>query len=328
MLNIKSTFTLATVIGVTTAGMLGITASVLASSYPERPVTLVVPYPPGGSSDTLARLIAREMGDRLGQPFIVENRPGANAIIGTQAVANSKPDGYTILHCVSTAFLMNPHLYKINYDPIKDFQPISLTAAVPLMLATNPSINAKSVDDFIKYAKDNPDKVAYSTYGQGSLAHIAGEILTQISKTDLLHIPFKGSAAAVQDTIAGRTVATFTTIPVAMPHVKSGSLTAVAVTSSDPVPGLDVPSFVNQGYDLVVNGWNGLCAPSGIPDDVLTKLHDTIVASLKDPEFNARLTDMGYLVSWSPTPADFSASIARDLVVYGNIIKSANIKLN
>jgi tripartite-type tricarboxylate transporter receptor subunit TctC len=298
-----------------------------AQAYPTRPVKIVVPATPGGAIDLIARSVGEKMTGSLGQPVVVENKPGASNNLGTDFVAKSTPDGYTLV-IVASSHATNKFLFKnLPYDPVKDFAPITYTHVVPLLLATHPSVPAKTVPELIVWIKANPDKAVYASSGPGSSLHMAAELFMSMSKTKMHHIPYKGSSAAHPDLISGRTVMIFDTVTAIRPHVKSGALRGIAVTTlkrSSAFP--ELPTIAESGlpgYDA--STWGGILAPAGTPKEVVAKLNGSINAALKTDDVRERLTGAGIEIQGG-TPEQFAAVIKTELDKWGRVVKEAGIQ--
>jgi tripartite-type tricarboxylate transporter receptor subunit TctC len=301
-----------------------------AQSYPSKPVRMIVPYPPGGGNDTFGRLFAAKLGERTGQPFLVENRPGAGTMIGTEAAAKSAPDGYTILLSSIATHALSPNLYsRVPYDPIKDFAPITLLGIAPTVLVINQDLPAKSLAELISLAKSKPGALAYASGGNGTPPHINAEVFKAVAGIDLLHVAYKGGGPALTDLIAGRVHLMLDTAASAMPHVRGGKLRALALSApkrSAEYP--DLPTFAEAGlpqYDT--NAWYSMHAPAGTPGDIVRRLNRELVAILKDPEILARFKQL----STDPvgnSPEEFGAFVKVELEKYARIIKAAGIKLD
>lgn len=256
------------------------------------------------------------------------DRLRANGIIATSSVTSAKADGYTLLLCTSGTAL-NQTLYKTPYDALTDLTPITNLITVPMLLVVNPSLPVKSVAEFLDYAKKNPNGMSYSSWGVGSSAHLAGEMLRLSVGVPMVHVPFKGSAGALSEVLAGRIPFAFTTIPLGLQHIKAGKLRLLGVTADAPVPQLPgVPLLKNSGLpELVVEGWNGLCAPGGLPNDVVQKLYKAVDATLKEPAVRERLTDEGYVIIGN-RPSEFSRAFKAEVPKWAELVKKANIKVN
>jgi tripartite-type tricarboxylate transporter receptor subunit TctC len=305
-------------------------APALAQNYPARPVKMVVPFPPGGSLDIAGRLIAQKLTDAWGQAVVVENKPGAGGNIGADFVAKSPPDGYTILLGALSTHAVNPSLYaKMPYDAAKDFAPITLIAVTPNVLVVNAASPVNTVKEFIAYAKANPGKLAFGSGSNGSAGHLAGELFKVDTGTDMVHIPFKGGAPALQALLAGDTQLMFDNLANSMQQVKAGKLKALAVTTakrSSLVPELPTMSEAGvPGFDI--STWFGLMAPAGTPPDVIAKWNADLVKVLNSPDMRERMTAQG-AEAMPTTPAEFSAFIARELDKYARIVKASGAKVD
>jgi tripartite-type tricarboxylate transporter receptor subunit TctC len=299
-------------------------------SYPSKPVRMIVPYPPGGGNDTFGRLFAAKLGERTGQPFLVENRPGAGTMIGTEAAAKSAPDGYTILLSSIATHALSPNLYsRVPYDPIKDFAPITLLGIAPTVLVINQDLPAQSLQALISLAKSKPGALAYASGGNGTPPHINAEVFKAVAGVDLLHVAYKGGGPALTDLMAGRVHVMLDTAASAMPHVRGGKLRALALSApkrSAEYP--DLPTFAEAGlpqYDT--NAWYSMHAPAGTPADIVRRLNRELVAILKDPDILARFKQL----STDPvgnSPEEFGAFVKVELDKYARIIKAAGIKLD
>ncbi|HTP95607.1 MAG TPA: tripartite tricarboxylate transporter substrate binding protein, partial [Burkholderiales bacterium] len=267
---------------------LALPAGAQAQTYPSRPVRMVVPFSPGGAADVPARILAQKLSDVLGQQFVVDNRPGAGSTIGADVVAKATPDGYTLL-CITNTHFVSASLYrKLPYHPLKDFAPISESGHAPNVLVVNPSLPAKSVAELIALAKASPGKIDYASSGNGSSQHLFGALFMSMAHIEMTHVPYKGSGPATTDLIAGQVKVSFPGIAIVLPHVKSGRLRALGVTSAKRATALpDVPSIAEaglKGYDATL--WLGVAAPQGTPRPVIGKLHEAIVKALKAPDLH------------------------------------------
>ena len=296
-----------------------------ALDYPTRPVKLVLGFTPGGPADILARLVSQRLGERLGQPFVIENRPGGGTTIATEYVVRAAPDGYTLLWATSS-FAINPSLYdKLNYDFIRDIAPVANIDFLPLVVEVNPALPVKTIPELIAYAKANPGKINFATGGIGSSQHVAGELFNFMTGTDLVHVPYRGSSLAINDLLAGQVQMTFSPIPLSMGYIRGGQLRALAVTSAQRIPALpDVPTVAEfvPGYVAVAS--DGIGAPANTPADIIDKLYGTVSAVLAEPAIKARLEDLGGVVA-PMAPAEFKKFIAAETVKWGKVIKFANI---
>jgi tripartite-type tricarboxylate transporter receptor subunit TctC len=301
-----------------------------AQSYPAKPVRVIVPYPPGGGNDTLARLFAAKLGERMGQPFVVENRPGAGTMIGTEAAAKSAPDGYTILLSSIATHALSPNLYsRVPYDPIRDFAPITLLGIAPTVLVVNQDVPAKTLAELIALARAKPGTLAYASGGNGTPPHINAEVFKAVAGVDLLHVAYKGGGPALTDLIAGRVQLMLDTAASAMPHVRAGKLRALALSAprrSSDYP--DLPTFAEAGLpQYETNAWYSMHAPAGTSAEIVRRLNAELVAILKDPDIVARFKQL----STDPvgnSPEEFAAFVRVELDKYARIIKAAGIKLD
>jgi tripartite-type tricarboxylate transporter receptor subunit TctC len=302
-------------------------ATAWGQDYPNRPVKVVVPFPPGGAPDLVGRTLANRLQERLGQPFVVENRTGAGGNIAAEAVAQAAPDGYTLLAPSDGPLVINPHIYeKVNFNSLRDFAPISLAASVGLALMACPTLPAGTVADVIALAKQR--KLTYASSGFGSSQHMVGEMLKSSADIELTHVPYKGFGQAVVDAVACNVDLIFGAISTGIPHVKAGKLKAIAVTVPKRHPGMpDTPTFAEAGHKAVaIEAYMGLLAPAGTPQAIINKLHGEVVAILKEKETVQRLTGAGLDIVGS-TPAEFAARLKVDHDRFGKIAKSFDAKV-
>jgi tripartite-type tricarboxylate transporter receptor subunit TctC len=300
-----------------------------AQQYPSKPVRLIVPYVPGGGSDTIARGVASGLGERLGQPFVVENRGGANTIIGTEYVANQPPDGYTLLLCTGS-LATNTSLYKLKYDPVKSFTPIGLMLWGSQLLVVHPSLPVKNLKELITFAKANPGKLNYTSYGSGSPAHLAGELFKIMAGIDMLHVPFKGSSPALTEVVSGRASMTFGVMVPTLPLVKTGRLKPIGVASPTRNPRYpEFPTLAESGLPgYEAQGFNGLCGPAGMPRDIVMKLNGALGEFLSAKETRDKFLTLGFNMLEKPTsPEEFANVIRTQTDKWAKVIKAANIKL-
>jgi tripartite-type tricarboxylate transporter receptor subunit TctC len=300
-----------------------------AQDFPTRPVTMIVPFAPGGSTDLVARLVAAKMSEGLKQQVIVENRGGAGGSLGAATVAKAAPDGYTILMATVATHALNPALYKkISYDAVKDFAPISLLVNVPNVLTVNPNFGAKTVQDLIDMAKKDPGKYSYASSGSGSPLHLSGELFKKMAGVDLVHVPYKGSGPALVDVIAGQVPLQFDNLPSSTEHIKAGRLRALGVTTTKRVAAFpDVPAIAETlpGYDTY--SWNALFAPAGTPPEVIAKLHDEAVKAVNDPTVKAKLGEFSAEVVGS-TPEQLAEHTKAELAKWAPIVKDSGAQID
>ena len=303
----------------------------VAQGYPQKPIRLIVPDPAGGATDVFARLVFPKVGDALGQPVVVENRPGAGTAIGASEVARSAPDGYTILLGDAGTYAFNPTLYrKLPYDPAKDFAPVSLTGRFALILAVNPSVlNVSSVKEFVDAAKRAPGKIDYGAPGPGSPIHLAMELYKQRAGIAMTPIPYKGGADALSDLIGGRIGALFPDIATGLPQIRAGKIKALAVASGKRVAALpDVPTVSESGYaGFEAWAWQGFVAPAGTPRGVVMKLNGAFAQVMADPAIKQRLSESGFEPQAS-TPEQFSAYMKSEIAKWAKVIRESNISLD
>jgi tripartite-type tricarboxylate transporter receptor subunit TctC len=296
-----------------------------AQAYPTRPVRIVVGFAPGGTTDIVARLIAQWLSERLGQQFIVENRPGANASIATESVTRAAPDGYTLLMCVPEHAL-NPSLFKLNYDFRRDMTMIGSLVRSPLVLEVHPTVPATNVPEFVNYLRANRGKVTMASFGAGSLSHVAGELFKMAAGVEAVHVPYRGSAPMLGDLIGGQVDSAFDNLPASIEHIKAGRLRALAVataTRSEVLPMVPVVADFVPGFEA--SATTGMGAPAGTPLDVINKLNSEINAGVSDPRMRARIAELGA----SPqigSPSDYAKFIGSETDKWGKVVRDANIK--
>lgn len=298
-------------------------------NYPDRPVTIIVPFAPGGGSDNIARYIASRLHERTNGTIIVENRAGAGTNIGNGLAAQANPDGYTLLFAQVT-LAINPHIYKdLRYDVQKDFTPVAHLASSPTVLLTSQHTGVKTVAELVDYAKKNPGMVNYGSGGSGTSVHLAGHLFNSIAKLDMTHVPYKGSGPAMMDLIGGQIQAIFDTAPSAVPQVKGGKVVPLAVTGKARLEALpDVPTFTEAGYaEFDAPAWYGLMAPSGTPAAIVAYLNEQVNLVLEEPETRERFTQLGS-VTVPGTPEDFGKFISRESERWAAVVKSADISAN
>jgi tripartite-type tricarboxylate transporter receptor subunit TctC len=297
------------------------------SDFPNRPVRLVVPFAPGGTNDSVGRIVADKLAVRLGQPIVVDNRAGANSIVGCEIVAKAAPDGYTMV-IVAAGFAVNPGLVKkLPYDSLRDFAPIGLVGDGPYLLVVHPSVPAKNLPEFIAWAKARPGQVNYASTGVGSPPHLAAELLRTMAGLDLVHVPYKGGGAVLPDLLAGRIPMFFGSVSTLAPHIKSGKLRGIGMTTPKRSPSMpELPTFAEQGlkgYD--VTGWYGILAPGKTPRAIVNRLNGDLRQVLTDPETHARLFQRG-IDAQPGSPADFADLIRREIPKWAKVLAAAGIK--
>jgi len=309
-------------------GVLGLSAgnAAAAAGYPDRPIRMVIPFAPGGSNDIVGRLIGAQLGERLGQPVIIDNRGGAGGVIGSELVSRASPDGYTLL-IVSVAFAFNPALYKLNYDSIKSFTPVGMIGSGPNVLVVNPKLPVNTVQELIEYARANPGKLNLASAGIGSFQHLSGELFNRMAKIDMTHVPFKGGGPAMTDVISGQSQVTIGSLIQMQGHIRAGRLKPLGVGSLKRNPTLpDVPS-INEaglpGYEAA--NWWGIMAPAGTPTAIINRLNKELNASIDSPVVQKFLAAEG-AVPTPTTPGEFAKVLANDIARWGKVVREAGIK--
>jgi tripartite-type tricarboxylate transporter receptor subunit TctC len=299
-----------------------------SQDYPSKPVRFVVPYVAGGNADLWARTLAQKLGESLKQPFVVENKPGANGGIGADYVAKSAPDGYTLLATASGPITVNPVLYaKVPYDPVRDFAPVAQCVVYQYVLVTLASAPYKNLDDLVKAARANPGALAYGSTGIGGGNHLAGELFALATGTRLTHVPYKGSAPALADLLGGQLAFMFDTVITSVPQIQSGKLRAFGVSSAKRASSLpDVPTMQELGLkDFDISQWQGVLAPAGTPGAIVERLNGEIVKAMRAPDVHQRIAVQGGNEIVTGPPGELAALIKRELQSYGNLIKQAGI---
>jgi tripartite-type tricarboxylate transporter receptor subunit TctC len=301
-------------------------APVLAQAYPSKPVKIIVPFAPGGGSDFIARFIAQRLGTALGQPVIIDNKPGAGGTIGIDAGLASPPDGYTIV-LIASSYTTNTVIYKIKYDPVSDITPIVQLSQGPMVIVSNPAFAAKTAKDIITQAKAKPGDITFASAGQGSITHMAGELFASMAKVKMNHIPYKGTSPAMTDTIGGQTNLFFATTAAALTQISGGKLKAIAVTTATRLPALpDVPTVAESGlpgYDVAI--WHGLIGPKGMPKEAVARLNSEINKILQSKDTAEQLLKDGVFPAGG-TQEKFTAQIKKELVVWQKLMAEGNIK--
>ena len=315
------------------AGVLGIvcsTGTLAQPAYPTKAIRMVVPFPPGGTTDILARVAAQKITEATGQQVIVDNRPGAGGNIGTEVVAKAAPDGYLLLADPGSTLTVNPSLFsKLPFDPLKDFAPVTIIAAVPNLLVVHPSLPVRSVKELIALAKSRPGQLNYASTGAGQSTHLSMELFKLSAGVEMTHIPYKGSSPALFDLLAGQVPLMFDNMPSSLPYVQAGRLRALAVSTLKRAPALPSLATVAEsglpGFEVSV--WFGVLAPAGTPREIVTRLNAIIVKALASPDTRERLAGQG-AEPIGNTPEEFTAQMQRDLVKWAKVVKGAGIKLD
>ena len=311
------------------AAALGVATSAMAEDYPTRPIRVIVPFPAGQASDTIVRLVGDQLGRRLGQPIIVENKPGAGGNLGTEQGARAAADGYTLT--IATAALPISKLVyrKLAYDPVKDFDPVTLMTVTPLVLVTRPNLPANNVKELVELARKSPGTLTFASSGQGTSHQLSSELLKALADVDMLHVPYRGSAPAHLDLMGGRVDIMFDNIVPVSPHIQSGKLKALAVTTKERAPALpSVPTMAESGYaSFEAVAWFGVLAPAGTPAPIVDRLSREINAVLQMPEVNAKLVSMGANVAGT-SPAEFRSFMAAEINKWVPVVKRANIVID
>lgn len=313
--------------------LVALAASVALSAvaaWPEKSVNIVVPFPPGGSTDTIARAMAQHMGEKLGQAFVVDNRPGATGTIGATAVKRAAPDGYTLLVASLGPYVIAPHLVKnVPYDAVKDFDYLSLPVQAPNVLVASPAQKARTLAEVVAALKAQPGKISFASSGNGSSDHLSAELFWQQSGTMGVHVPYKGGAPAINDLLGGQVDFSFQNVNAVLPHIRAGKLTAIAVTGDKRSPVLpDVPTLAEAGVKgAEIYSWQGMAAPKGLPADVKKKLADAAIQAINEPTLKKRLTDQGMEIV-ANTPEEFTAFQAREYARWKTLIEARKISID
>ena len=298
----------------------------LAQTYPNKPVRIIVPFAPGGGSDFIARFMAQRLTESLGSQVIVENKPGAGGVLGIEQGIKAPPDGYT-LTLIASSYTVNPRIYKLNFDPVTDITPVIQMSQGPLLVVSHPSLPVKTIKELIALAKSKPGSVNYASSGQGSVIHLATELFASMAGVKMNHIPYKGTGPALTDTISGQTSVFFSSTATAMPHVKSGRLKAIAVSTAKRIPALpEVPSVAESGlpgYDVTL--WHGLIGPKGLPRAVVDRINGDVTKTLKLKETAEQLQNDGVAPAGG-TPEQFAAQIKREIGIWRKVAADAGVK--
>jgi tripartite-type tricarboxylate transporter receptor subunit TctC len=302
-----------------------------AQTWPAKPVTLIIPFPPGGSTDIVGRIAADGLSKELGQPFVIDNRGGAGGAIGAKAIAEAAPDGYTLGIATVSTHVVNPVVRgaALGYDALRDFTYLSQIAAVPNVVSVHPSVPARDMAEFISYLKKNPGKLNFGTPGSGSLGHLIGETFKFAAKVDMVHVPYKGAGPALNDTLAGQVQVLFDNLPSSLPHIQAGRLRALAVASPQRVAGLpQVPTFAEVGLPLVNDpSWFGLVAPSGLPASIVSRVGDALARAVRQPETARRLEAVA-AIPIANTPDQFREVVAASIEASRRIAKENGLKFD
>lgn len=324
-------FALKAVAGICAAAafILPVTAQTPAAQYPDRPIKMIVAWPPGGGTDGVARIVAKHLSDRLKQQVVVENRSGASGMVGTEYVARAAPDGYTIQYTVADSHSINPHVFpKVRYDAMKDFIPVSLVGSMPNALVVKPDLKADNLQQFISLAKANPGKLTYSTWGVGSGGHIRTEAFNIQTGISMLHVPYQGSGPAFAALLAGQVDLTFIPLSLAIVQARAGKVKVLGVDTRERVASApEIPTFTEQGVPLSLSFWQGILVPAGTPQNVVNTLNREMTALLADPEFRVALTKAGVTVGGAGIASikDLDTYMQSEYVRWGKVIKDAKI---
>src|SRR6267378_477307 len=299
-----------------------------AQEYPNKPVRMVVGFPPGGGTDVVARILAPRMSELLGQSIVIDNRPGATGTVAAGQVAKSAPDGYTIMMGHVSVNAIAPNLFaNLPYDVERDFAPIALAAAVPHLVVVHPSVPVTTLKELVAYLRAQPGKLTFPSAGNGSMPHLAGEVFQALAGVKMVHVPYKGTGQSMQDLLGGQHLVAFDTMPASAPHVRSGKLRALAVSTAGRVPSLpDVPTAEEAGVPgYVVITWYGVFAPAGTPAAIVSRLHSEMVEAMQTPEVRARLEAIGADGTLSRSPEEFAALVRADAARYAKIVKDIGL---
>lgn len=310
--------------------LVALTGEAHAQAYPSRPIRIIVPYAPGGTTDIVGRQMGQRLSEALGQPVVIENKPGGNTVIGAQAVTGAAPDGHTLLFTNDATFVLNPLLFpSLAYNVQKDFVPVATVTYVPLALVVNASLPVNSFKELVAYTKAGKGKLSYGSFGAGSQPHLMGEMYNKLTGGDLVHVPYKGAGPAVTDVLGGQILFTFPAFPTIQGHLKSGRLKVLAVSGDKRVPlAQDVPTFAEAGYkDMDIGGWYAFLAPAGTPREIVAKLNASVASVLADREFvEKNMTSQG-MVPMVSTPEQFAASIRKETARMADIVKKSGAKV-
>jgi tripartite-type tricarboxylate transporter receptor subunit TctC len=299
-------------------------APAAAGDFPERPIRLIVPFPPGGPNDTIARVVAQRMSELIKQPVLIDNRGGQGGVLGTEALVKAKPDGYTIAISSAGALVISPGMEKVAYDTRKDLQPITLIAKVPEMLVVASNVPARDMKELIALAKAQPGKLNFASSGPGSLPHLAGELLKLTAKIDIVHVPYRGAAPAVSDLLGQQVQMAFLDLPIILPQIKAGSLRAIATGAAERAPtAMDVPTTAEAGMPgLIVENWYGMVAPAGTPAEIVAALNRIAIEAMRDPTVKEKLASQGAELI-GDAPEHFRSFIDTEITKWADVIKDA-----
>ena len=298
-----------------------------SGKWPERPVRVIIPFPPGDSPDVVARLLAPRLFEEFGQQFVVDNRTGASGTIGSEIAARANPDGYT-LALVPSSYATSAVFYKLPFDPVKGIAPIAMIAAGPSLLVAHPSVKATNLKEFIELLRAQPRALNFGSSGSGTTPHLMVELFMQMTRTEMVHVPYKGAGPSVAGVIGGQIQVTVGSVPAFIPHLKSGRLRALAVTTEQRSPALpDVPAIAESVPGYSVSGWNGMWAPAGTPREIVSRLNQALARLLKQPDIQERLRASGREPAHS-TPEEFAGAIARDIAMWSKVVRNGNIKID
>ena len=300
-----------------------------AQPYPNKPIRMIVGFPPGGGTDVVARVIGQKLSEWYGQTVVVENRAGATGTIGADVLAKSTPDGYTLMMGHANSHAIGPNLMsKLPYDPIKDFAPVSYVGYVPNVLSLHPSVPARNMKELVTLLKNNPGKYTYASSGNGSSQHLSGEMFKLLTGTSILHVPYKGSGDAIKDLLAGTVSMNFDTMPPVLEHIKAGKLRGLGISTPKRLAQLpDVPTFMEEGLTgFEILNWYGIMAPAATPKDIVNKLAADINKAMREPDVRARLEQVGTQLR-ELSPDEFGAFMRAELFKYAKLVKDANIRL-
>ena len=298
-----------------------------AEDFPAKPIRLIVPFPPGGPNDIIARVIGQRMSEIVHQPIVIDNRGGQAGVLGTDAVAKSAPDGYTIGIVSASALSISPTMEKVAYDVARDFAPITLVATVPEMLVVASSVPARDMKELVALAKAEPGKLNFASAGTGGITHLAGELFKLTAKIDIVHVPYRGAAPAINDLLGQQVQMAFLDLPVILPHIKAGTLRAIALGAKERVPTApDVPTTAEVGMpDILIENWYGMIAPSATPPAIVAALNRVATQAMADPQVKDKLADQGLTLA-PQTPEHFRAYIASETRKWANVIKDAGVE--